>query len=197
MTKLFARRGKDGKRSWKPPRLLVESAAIFFSVLLAFFVEQWREDINERREAEAILNLVRAELVQNLAELEAIVPKREAMLAGYQEAIMTLRNEGLFPLDLPDFESPDITSLAYELATDAGAVTTVAPEELLVIARAYEALEEVRRNDTFLNERNAQIRFNDGEQYLSGFIYYINRAIGNEPVAIDLVREAIEMLESR
>ena len=184
-------------RRLKVPRLLVESAAIFFSVLLAFVVEQWREDINERREAEAILNLVRAELVQNLAELEAIVPKREAMLAGYQAAIMTLRNEGLFPNELPEFESPDITSLAYELATDAGAVTTVAPEDLLVVARAYAALEEVRRNDTFLNERNAQIRFNDGEQYLSGFIYYINRAIGNEPVAIELVREAIDMLESR
>ena len=45
-------------RRLKAPRLLVESAAIFFSVLLAFFVEQWREDINEQREAEAILNLV-------------------------------------------------------------------------------------------------------------------------------------------
>ena len=76
-------------------------------------------------------------------------------------------------------------------------MTTVAPEELLVVARAYEALEEVRRNDTFLNERNAQIRFNDGEQYLSGFIYYLNRAIGNEPVAIELIRDAIDMLESR
>lgn len=183
-------------RGLKAPRLLVESAAIFFSVLLAFFVEQWREDINEQREAEAILNLVRAELVQNLAELESILPKREAMLAGYQEAIMALRNEGVFPRELPEFQSPDITSLAYELATDAGAVT-VAPEELLVVARAYEALEEVRRNDTFLNERNAQIRFNDGEQYLSGFIYYLNRAIGNEPVAIALIRDAIEMLESR
>lgn len=188
---------KFSLRRLKAPRLLVESAAIFFSVLLAFFVEQWREDINEQREAEAILNLVRAELVQNLAELESILPKREAMLAGYQDAIMALRNEGVFPRELPEFESPDITSLAYELATDAGAVTTVAPEELLVVARAYEALEEVRRNDTFLNERNAQIRFNDGEQYLSGFIYYLNRAIGNEPVAIELVREAIDMLESR
>ena len=66
-------------RGLKAPRLLVESAAIFFSVLLAFFVEQWREDINEQREAEAILNLVRAELVQNLAELESILPKREAI----------------------------------------------------------------------------------------------------------------------
>ena len=195
--KLWSRRGKDGKRRLKPPRLLVESAAIFFSVLLAFFVEQWREDINERREAEAILNLVRAELVQNLAELESIVPKRKEMLAGYQEAIMKLRNEGVFPRELPEFQSPDITSLAYELATDAGAVTTVSPEDLLVVARAYEALEEVRRNDTFLNERNAQIRFNDGKQYLSGFIYYINRAIGNEPIAIELVREALGMLESR
>lgn len=43
-----------------------------------------------------------------------------------------------------------------------------------MIARAYESLETVRRNDTLLNERNTQIRFNDGEQYILGFIDYIN-----------------------
>ena len=188
---------RQGKRRFNPPRLLIESAAIFFSVLLAFIVEQWREDINERREAEAVLNLVRAELVQNLAELEAVAPKRQDMRLAYEQAIMELRNGGQFPDQLPEFQSPDITSLAYELATEAGIVTTVDPEELLVVARAYEALEEVRRNDTFLNERNAQIRFNDGEQYISGFIYYINRASGNEPIAIELVGEAIAMLDNR
>ena len=52
------------KCSFKFPKILVESAAIFLSVLLAFVVEQWREDLNERREAEATLNLVRAELTQ-------------------------------------------------------------------------------------------------------------------------------------
>ncbi|MEM8500301.1 MAG: hypothetical protein AAF542_19965 [Pseudomonadota bacterium] len=185
------------KSRLQPTRLLIESAAIFFSVLLAFFVEQWREDINERREAEAILNLVRTELMQNLASLNAVASKREAMLADYQKAIMVLRDEGRFPAQMPNFQSPEITVLAYELATDVGAVTTVAPEELLVVARAYEALEEVRRNDTFLSERNAQVRFNDGEQYLSGFIYYINMAMGNEPAAIEYVRDAIEMLEAR
>ncbi|MEM1264176.1 MAG: hypothetical protein AAGH76_17385, partial [Pseudomonadota bacterium] len=74
------------------PRLFVESAAIFFSVLLAFFVEQWREDFNERRDAEAILNLVKTELIQNLAELEAVVDGREGLLSEYQVAIMALRN---------------------------------------------------------------------------------------------------------
>ena len=179
----------------RPTRLLVEAAVIFLSVLLAFLVEQWREDHNERRQAAAALNLVRAELTQNLAELEAVAPTRPAMLAGYQRAITELTEEGVFPERLPDFRSPEITSIAYELATDSGAVTTVAPGELLIIARAYEALEEVRRNDIFLNERNAQIRFNDGEQYLSGFIYYVNRAEANEPAAIALVREAIATLD--
>ncbi len=177
-------------------KLLLESAAIFLSVLLAFVVEQWREDRNEAREADAALNLVRAELVQNLAELERVVPLRGEMLQGYLTAMDELQNAGTFPRNLPDFVSPDITSIAYELATDSGAVTTVAPAELLVIARAYEALDSVRRNDIFLNERNAQIRFNDGEQYISGFIYYINRASTNEPVAVTYVREAIELLDA-
>ncbi len=178
-------------------RLLVESAAIFLSVLLAFFVEEWRDDQREQREADAALNLVRAELTQNLAELESIVPLRPAMLEGYLAGLEQLKNTGSFPADLPDFITPDITSIAYELATDSGAVTTVAAEELLVIAQAYAALSEVSRNDIFLTERNAQIRFNDGEQYLSGFVYYINRASNNEPAAIDQVRRAITALDER
>ncbi|MEM6808794.1 MAG: hypothetical protein AAGA41_01890 [Pseudomonadota bacterium] len=185
------------KRPFKFPRILAESAAIFLGVLLAFVVEQWREDLNERREAEATLNLVRAELTQNLAELEAIAPLRSDMLEEFEEAIMVLKNENRFPDNFPAFRSPDITSIAYELATDSGAVTGVPPKDLLIMARAYEALEEVRRNDTFLNERNAQIRFNDGEQYISGFIYYLNRAKMNEPVAINHVRAAIEALDAR
>ncbi len=197
MTKEHLDEGSAPNSRLRLPRILVESTAIFLSVLLAFLVEQWREDTNERDEAAAILNLVRAELIQNLDELETVLPMRPQMLNDYQAAITVLKDDGVFPAQLPDFQSPDITSLAYELAAEADAVTSVATEELLVIARAYEALQEVRRNDTFLNERNAQIRFNDGEQYLSGFIYYLNRAAINEPVAIERVREAIEMLESR
>ncbi|MEM9334866.1 MAG: hypothetical protein AAGA33_08435 [Pseudomonadota bacterium] len=182
---------------WRLPRILVESTAIFLSVLLAFLVEQWRDDMNERDEAEAILNLVRAELIQNREELESVIPMRAQMLSEYQVAITALRDEGVFPAQTPKFESPEITSIAYQLAADADAVTSVATEELLIIARAYEALQEVRRNDAFLTERNAQIRFNDGEQYLSGFIYYLNRAAINEPIAVDRVRDAIEMLDNR
>ncbi|MEO0425737.1 MAG: hypothetical protein AAF184_25635, partial [Pseudomonadota bacterium] len=166
-------------------RLLAESAAIFLSVLLAFVVDEWREDQREQREADAALNLVRAELTQNLAQLEALVPVRPKMLEGYLAGLDLLKKEGTFPSELPEFRTPDITSIAYELATDSGAVTTVAAEELLVIAQAYAAVDKVRENDIFLADRNAQIRYNDGEQYLSGFVYYINQANINEPVAIE------------
>ncbi len=105
-----------------------------------------------------------------------------------------LQNEGRFPYDIPSLETPEITTIAYDLATDSGAVTTVSASELLVIARAYEALDKVRGNDDFLQNRNAQIRFGDGEQYISGFIYYVNQASANEPEAIEYVRNALELL---
>ena len=173
----------------------MESAAIFLSVLLAFFVEQWRDDQNEMREAEAAINLVRAELAQNLAELERVAPGRDEQLQAFIESMNVLQNEGRFPYELPPLETPEITTIAYDLATDSGAVTQVSADEILVIARAYEALEKVRDNDEFLQNRNAQIRFGDGEQYISGFIYYINRAAGNEPNAIEYVRDALELLD--
>lgn len=108
-----------------------------------------------------------------------------------------LIEENQFPQELPQNSSPAITTIAYELATDSRAVTSIVAEDLLVIARAYESLESVQRNEFFLENRNAQIRFNDGEQYLSGFIYYVNRAMGNEPEAIEQVRAAITLLDHR
>ncbi|MEL6723538.1 MAG: hypothetical protein AAFP24_00855, partial [Pseudomonadota bacterium] len=54
------------------PVLLVESIAIFCSVLLAFAADQWRDDMNERARADAILTLVRTELTENLNELELL-----------------------------------------------------------------------------------------------------------------------------
>lgn len=178
----------------RPARLLAESAAIFLSVLLAFFVEQWREDQNELQEAEAAISLVRAELAQNLAELERVAPSRDKQLQVYIEAMGVLQNEGRFPYDLPRLDTPEITTIAYDLATDSGAVTTVSTDELLLIAKAYEALDRVQGNDDFLQSRNAQIRFGDGEQYISGFIYYVNQASANEPNAIEHVRKALELL---
>lgn len=178
----------------RPARLLAESAAIFLSVLLAFFVEQWREDQNELQEAEAAISLVRAELAQNLAELERVAPSRDEQLQVYIEAMGVLQNEGRFPYDLPRLDTPEITTIAYDLATDSGAVTTVSTDDLLLIAKAYEALDRVQGNDDFLQSRNAQIRFGDGEQYISGFIYYVNQASANEPNAIEHVRKALELL---
>jgi hypothetical protein len=184
---------REGKQAG---RILVESVAIFLSVLLAFFVEQWREDRNELREAEAALELVRAELRQNLVELERVAPQRPEMLQDFIDAMSELEETGTFPQNFPRLETPEITTIAYDLATDSGAVTTVPAEELLVIAQAYEALDKVKRNDIFLNERNAQIRFKDAEQYISGFIYYVNRAISNEPAAIEDVKDALELLDA-
>lgn len=176
------------------PVLFVESIAIFCSVLLAFAADQWRDDMNERARGDAILTLVRTELTENLYELERLADTREEMLEGYIGALDDFIDTGVFPSRLPVFKVPEITDVAYQLASDSGVISGVEPNELIVIARAYEALKEVRGNEVFLNNRNAQIRFRDGEQYLSGFIYFANRAMVNEPAAIVSVREAIELL---
>lgn len=177
-----------------PRSLVLESAAIFLSVLFAFLVEQWREERNELEEAQAAMELVRAELEHNLSELDRVSQLRRDALEGYLAAMDELKGSGRFSDNLPVLVTPEITTIAYDLATDSGAVTKVATEDLLTVARAYEALESVRRNDVFLAERNAQIRFNDGEQYISGFIYYTYRAIHNEPLAAEHVRNALVQL---
>jgi len=176
-------------------RLLAESSAIFFSVLLAFAAEQWRTDLNDQKRAKATLALVRAELEQNLSELQTAAPTRDGSVEYYIGALNALVDKGQFTdsLEYPIF--PEITTIAYQLATDTGAVTEVAPTDVLTIARAYEALKLVQGNQDFLDRRNAQVRYNDAEQYISGFIYYANRAQYNEPAAVESVEKAIKALD--
>ena len=176
------------------PVILVESIAIFCSVLLAFAAEQWRQDMNEQAQADAILVLVRTELEENLTELERVSIKREDMLASYIDALDSFQKSGEFPTDMPPIDPPEITNVAYQLATDSGVISRIEPAELIVIAQAYEALASVKGNRAFLSNRNAQIRFGDAEQYLSGFIYFTNQSMANEPAAIVSVKTAIELL---
>lgn len=176
------------------PVILVESLAIFCSVLLAFAAEQWRDDLNERARTRIVLELVRTELEENLQELQSANSTRQAMHDGYVEALNKMVDTGQFPRDLPQYRAPELTDVAYQLASESGAISRIQPDQLIVIAKAYEALDEVRRNETFLDNRNAQIRFRDGEQYLSGFIYFANRALINEPDAIRKVEAAIGLL---
>lgn len=176
------------------PVILGHAIAIFCSVLLAFAAEQWREDMNERARADDVLTLVRAELSENLAELERLAPTRDEMLSNYIGALDGLVDTGQFPQNLPRLDVPNITDVAYQLATESGVLSRIEPVDLIVIAKAYEALDSVEDNQLFLNNRNAQIRFRDGEQYISGFIYFANRAMVNEPEAIEAVRAAIEVL---
>ena len=176
------------------PVIFGQAVAIFCSVLLAFAAEQWREDMNERARAEDVLTLVKAELTENLAELERVSATRQEMLDAYIAALDGLVDTGVFPRELPDLSVPEITNVAYQLATDSGVLSRIEPEDVIVVARAYQALSSVQDNQVFLNNRNAQIRFRDGEQYISGFIYFSNRALSNEPEAIVAIEAAIAKL---
>ncbi|NNU16624.1 hypothetical protein HK107_09855 [Parvularcula sp. ZS-1/3] len=176
-------------------KLAAESAAIFFSVILAFAVEEWRSDREEQERAEATMTLVRAELEQNLEELKRVRSGRQGQLDTYIDKLGQLKDTGSFPQTLPRLITPDITDIAYQLGTDSGAVSRFPTDAVLKTALAYEALSTVSGNEDFIDSRNAQVRYRDGEQYLSGFIYYINRAQVAEPEAITAIEEAISELE--
>ncbi|MEM6899587.1 MAG: hypothetical protein AAF583_07455 [Pseudomonadota bacterium] len=179
-----------------PARLAVESAAIFLSVFLAFAADQWRDDANDRERAQDALNLVRVELEQNLVELQSAIGTRQEMFEQYNDGLRQLIDDNEYPYDLPSVIMPEITTIAYELATDSSAVAKVDPDQLVIIARAYEALEGVRRNEVFLSNRNAQIRYRDGEQYLSGHVFYLSSAIRLEPLAVRHIEAALTALDA-
>ena len=179
--------------------LVVEAAAIFSSVLLAFWVEEWREDRRDIRAMSEALAAIETELTTNLEELERsaayyvdAMPQTSALVARYEA-------ENVFPApeDIPALQHPVLTTVAYEIVQQNGALSRLDTSDLILIARAYGALHDVDENDASLANRNAQIRYRDGLQYLSGRIFYFSGAMPDVDEAIDAVNAALVVVRER
>lgn len=61
-------------------RAVVEGLLIVFAVVLGFIVNEWREDVADRRAAADAMNRVVAEIEGNIAQLEAVVVYHEEVV---------------------------------------------------------------------------------------------------------------------
>ncbi|MFS2318475.1 hypothetical protein RMQ97_11100 [Maricaulis sp. D1M11] len=68
----------------KPPwlgRALIEAGLIVFAVVLGFIVNEWREDVADRRAAREAMSRVVAEIESNITQLERVATYHEAVAA--------------------------------------------------------------------------------------------------------------------
>ncbi len=129
-------------------RALVEGLLIVFAVVLGFIVNEWREDVADRRAAEAAVVRVVAEVETNIAALEAVVGYHEEVVerigvrlaaidAGESpadgvlfEEVMTIMDRGV--------NAPGLSRFAWEHAQQHGRLNVLPYARVAVIARVYE-----------------------------------------------------------
>lgn len=183
-----------GQRGWT--LLLVESVAIFASVLLAFLVEEWRDDRRELNRMRDTAAAIRVELRQDRTEIEAALALHQEIQPRVAAMVQAYDRTGVFPSpqDIPEPVRPDISTVAFEIGVATGALAPLPAETQIALARAYKAIGEIEQNEANLGFRNAQIRYNDGLQYLSGRLYYLTGAIGLEQAALDDIDAALAVL---
>tara|TARA_R110002124_G_C8787779_1_gene501325 strand:- start:116 stop:751 length:636 start_codon:yes stop_codon:yes gene_type:complete len=128
-------------------RAVVEAALIVFAVVLGFIVNEWREDVADRRAAEIAMGRVVAEMESNIARLDAVAGYHEAVveriqvrLAEIEAAPMTGRS-ALFD-ELPQImprgiNAPGLTRFAWEHAQQHGHLDVLPYENVSEVARVY------------------------------------------------------------
>lgn len=174
-----------------------EAVAIFASILFAFFVENLREDQRALREMRESVAAITLELQGNREALAAALERHQAALPAMSDLVRDLQETGVFPdyATIPSIGAPELTDIAFSLGRETGALAPLDVEVQLAFARAYRAIEEVDENEDNLGRRNAQVRYNDGLQYLSGQLYYFVSAVENEQTALDRIDAALAALE--
>lgn len=156
------------RRPWRRglPRVIVESALIVFSVLLALAVDEWRDNRSQRVRTEAALAAILSELEANRAAMQRARDLHESIatrLQAMQESgTMPTRDEASSGL----FRPARVISTAWASAREAGALDELPYDLVLSLSRLY----------------GSQERYEQLSSQLAADIYMDLRRRGLDPV---------------
>ncbi|WP_417487407.1 hypothetical protein [Maricaulis sp.] len=129
-------------------RAVVEGTLIVFAVVLGFLVNEWREDVADRRAAEAAMGRVVAEIEANIEALEDVVAYHEEVVERIGARLAEIEAspelaEGVlfdeFPRVLPrGVNAPGLSRFAWEHAQQHGRLNVLPYERVSEVARIYE-----------------------------------------------------------
>jgi len=119
-----------------------------FAVVLGFLVNEWREDVADRRAAEAAMGRVVAEIEANIEALETVVAYHEEVVARIGARVAEIEAspepvEGVlydeFPSILPrGVNAPGLSRFAWEHAQQHGRLNVLPYARVSRVARLYE-----------------------------------------------------------
>lgn len=139
----------SGRRQWTA-RLLVESAVVVFSILLALAVDEWRQARATEERVQDSLESLRSELVENRRTLR----QARGYHAELADTLFTLASAGREepPEGVPSqgwLLSVELLSNAWEVATTSGTTADMSHGTAVALARAFD------QQDSYLERRRA------------------------------------------
>ncbi len=125
----------------KLPELLIEAGSVAFAVLLALFVDQWRENRSNIQLAERAEESIMAEVRNNLERLEAQALARDSLVAYTRDVRQALvDDEPLESIDV-NYTPALLARTAWETAQVTRALHFIDYDKVARIGRIYEVQE--------------------------------------------------------
>jgi hypothetical protein len=128
-------------------RAVVEGTLIVFAVVLGFVVNEWREDVADRRAAKAAMARVVAEIEANIVQLEAVVEYHESVVESIDARLTEIEESGepAFAAPFAEFSrlmprgvnAPGLTRFAWAYAQQHGRLEVLPYEVVASTARVY------------------------------------------------------------
>jgi len=179
-------------------RITFETLFILIAVLLGFIVNEMRENHNEQKKTEALIQTIQEEIVQFRLRLEDIIPKQEVFM---HELIASIRNTDDFVTEtarsiLKKVESPFILAplsfLSLSIAQNSPQYDRFPLKFKYKMARMTEALTAINGNslkayevssgpDAYTTERTKAI--------LECFLGYYSTMINNQKYMLQLLND--------
>ena len=124
----------------KLPEIVLEAASVAFAVLLAFWVDEWRQERQERELAARARTAIVAELSANRDELRASLAAHQRTLDSLPELIRRVAGDSVARLNV-GLLVPELSSAAWRTAQATEAATLMDYTWLLRVSRAYDIQE--------------------------------------------------------
>jgi hypothetical protein len=129
-------RARDHLRA-KLPEILLEGGSVVLAILLAFAVDEWREERGHRDMARRARDSIVAELRANRSELQGTFGENEKVIAEVQRQIGELRAHKVNSVNT-NMHLAQLSAAAFQAAQSTQALQFVDFEWLVAIGRVYE-----------------------------------------------------------
>lgn len=179
-------------------RILVESALIVFSILLALAVNQWNDARKQRALVERSLRNIRDEIAFNARRVEERLPYHRNLEAETfrADSLKSVRSYADWKRVAPDwsgFANPELDGTAWQTAITLGAVSGMGFDTVATLSRLYAYQAKV---DQFASNSITSFDFADETMPATVrrmWVYFFTSRV-NEDSLVARYREALKLL---